>query len=86
MIDDYWSRARAFVIKNKVQWESISPGTPEFHAWARYFQHLGIKPRMLTLIEYHQIQTIAVPTKIPTWFDPNFATESPPEPRGQYKS
>jgi hypothetical protein len=79
MTDDYWSKARAFVIKNKVQWESVSPGTPEFHAWARYFAHLGVRPRMFTLIDYHQIQTIAVPAKFPTWFDPNYQIQTQTE-------
>ena len=85
-LHSYWSKAQTFVSKNQVQWESISPGTPEFDAWARYFQHLGVKPRMFTLIEYRQIQIIAVPAKFPQWFDPDyFETEFPPEPRGQNK-
>jgi hypothetical protein len=82
MIDDrtqnYWREAQAFITKNQVQWESISPNAPEFHAWVKYFQHLGVKPHMLTLIANHQIQTIVVPAKFPQWFDPNFETEWPP--------
>jgi hypothetical protein len=70
-LQSYWQKARAFVTENQVQWESISPGTPEFYAWVKYFQNLGVKPHMLTLVEYRQIQTIAVPTKFPEWFDPN---------------
>jgi hypothetical protein len=90
MIDDrmqnYWKEAQAFITKNQVQWESISANAPEFHAWVKYFQHLGIRPRMLVLIEHHQIQTIVVPAKFPQWFDPKYGeTEWPSERRGQTK-
>ena len=69
----YWSKAQVFVTENQAQWESVSPGTPELDAWVKYSSISASGRECSRLIEYRQIQTIAVPAKFPQWFDPEWS-------------
>lgn len=53
---------------------TISRGTPEFEAWAKYFQeHLRWEPWSLKAARTGSIQAMTVPAQWPEWFDPNYA-------------
>jgi len=69
----YWTQANEFLSKNKVGWESLKVGSPEYEEWVRYFKHLGFTPRMIALAERRQINSIIVPAQHPEWFDSNFS-------------
>lgn len=75
--ENYDARAMAFIQRegtDKNKLPTISPGSPEFAAWERYFQdHLGFRPWALKAVKWGEIEKMTVPAQWPEWFDTNYA-------------
>lgn len=58
----------------------ISPGMPEWTAWARYYAHLGEAPWAFENTRKGKAKFYTVPTQWPEWFDPDYAGGSNGQP------